>query len=209
MTRRVAIYGAGGFAREVAPLLNDADIVFVSDLCAEQGVVIQDRPVMSFEQLCLPEHHDREVVLAIGHSAARRQLAHKCVAAGLRFGSVMAPTARILRDTILGEGSVICDFCVLTADIRVGVHFEMNLHSYIGHDCIIGDYVTFAPNVACNGHVTIEAGAYIGTGACLRQGSAARPLRIGADSIIGMGAVVTSDVPAGETWVGVPARRLH
>jgi acetyltransferase-like isoleucine patch superfamily enzyme len=77
------------------------------------------------------------------------------------------------------------------------------LYSYVEHDCVIGDFVTFAPAVCCNGAVEIGDGAYIGANAVIRQG-----LSIGKNAVIGMGAVVTKDVPAGETWVGNPARPI-
>ncbi len=69
------------------------------------------------------------------------------------------------------------------------MHFHANLYSYVAHDWVIGDFVTFAPGVKCNGNIIIEDHAYIGTGA-----------------VVGMGAVVTKDVPAGATVVGNPAR---
>ncbi|MCW3797511.1 hypothetical protein OMW55_06810 [Sphingomonas sp. BN140010] len=46
-------------------------------------------------------------------------------------------------------------------------------------------------------------GASIGAGAVILPG-----LTIGEGAMIGAGAVVTHDVPAGETWVGNPARRI-
>ena len=93
--------------------------------------------------------------------------------------------------------------------MRIGKSFHANIYSYVAHDCRIGDFVTFAPKVCCNGNVHIEDHAYIGTGAIIRQGTPERPLVIGEGAVVGMGAVVTRDVPAGVTVVGNPARPLE
>jgi acetyltransferase-like isoleucine patch superfamily enzyme len=71
---------------------------------------------------------------------------------------------------------------------------------------VIGDFVTFAPGVHCNGNVLIEDHAYIGAGAILRQGKPGEPLVIGRGAVVGMGAVVTRNVAPGTTVVGNPAR---
>ncbi len=71
---------------------------------------------------------------------------------------------------------------------------------------MIGDFVTFAPGVKCNGNIHIQAHAYIGAGAVIKQGTPDQPLVIGSGAIVGMGAVVTKSVPAGVTVVGNPAR---
>ena len=104
----------------------------------------------------------------------------------------------------IGPGALFSPFTVVTSNVRIGSHFHCNLYSYVEHDCLIGDFVTFAPAVRCNGNVSIGDGAYIGSGAIIRQG-----LTIGAGAVVGMGAVVTRDVPAGETWVGNPAKSLR
>ena len=71
---------------------------------------------------------------------------------------------------------------------------------------MIGDYVTFAPAVKCNGNVHIEDHVYVGAGAVIKQGSPDNPLIIGEGAVIGMGAVVTKSIPAGMTVVGNPAK---
>ena len=73
---------------------------------------------------------------------------------------------------------------------------------------MIGDFVTFAPGVMCNGNVVIEDYAYIGAGAVIKQGQPGAPLVIGHGAVVGMGAVVTTSVPSGATVVGNPARVL-
>ena len=73
----------------------------------------------------------------------------------------------------------------------------MQTFMYVAHDSVIGDYVTFAPRVCVNGHTIIHDDVYIGTGAVLKQGTKDKPLIIGRGSLIGMGSVVTKDVPPG------------
>jgi acetyltransferase-like isoleucine patch superfamily enzyme len=109
----------------------------------------------------------------------------------------------------IGDGACLSPFVTLTSNIRIGRCFHANLYSYVEHDCVIGDFVTFAPGVKCNGNVTVDDHAYIGAGAVLKQGEPGKPLVIGRGAVVGMGAVVTKSVPPGVTVVGNPARVLE
>lgn len=200
---KLAIYGPGGFGRELVQSALDAagrsgQVVFVSDDPAEVGRTVCGLPVIGPDQLDCP------AVIAVGDPAVRRRIADRVIA-----GDLAAPTHRRGPDVIVGEGSVFCDFTVVTASARIGRHFQCNIYSYVAHDCVIGDFVTFAPNVCCNGNVHIEDDVYVGTGAILRQGAAGKPLRIGKGAVIGMGAVVTKDVPPGVTVIGNPAKPME
>ena len=108
----------------------------------------------------------------------------------------------------VGAGAVLSPFVTITSNVRIGQHFHANLYSYVEHDCVVGDFVTFAPGVHCNGNVVVEDHAYIGTGAILKQGQPGKPLVIGRGAVVGMGAVVTKSVAPGVTVVGNPARPL-
>jgi sugar O-acyltransferase (sialic acid O-acetyltransferase NeuD family) len=177
---KIAIYGAGGFGQEVGQFLaSDHEAYFVTDDNAD---------------IIAP---DDKIVLAIGDSRSREAL-HKRYE-GQILDRAVASTAVIRSDC--GAGAVFCDFTMVTAPVQIGRQFQCNIYSYVAHDCVIGDYVTFAPQVCCNGNVTIGDHAYIGTGATIRQG-----VTIGAHAIVGMGAVVVKDVPAGATVMGNPAR---
>jgi sugar O-acyltransferase (sialic acid O-acetyltransferase NeuD family) len=145
----------------------------------------------------------RSMVLAVANGPIRAKLAEECAAAGLSFFNVRHSSMIQMDDVEIGEGALFSPFTTVTSNVRIGRHFHCNLYSYVEHDCMIGDFVTFAPGVKCNGNVTIGDGAYLGAGAVIRQG-----LNIGAGATVGMGAAVTKDVPAGETWVGNPARPI-
>jgi sugar O-acyltransferase (sialic acid O-acetyltransferase NeuD family) len=147
---------------------------------------------------------DDELCIAIGNSPVRRELAERLK--GHSVANVIAPTAIIGEDVEIGEGAVFCDHTMVTASARIGRQFQCNIYSYVAHDCVIGDYVTFGPRVCCNGNVHIGDGAHIASGANIRNGTPDKPLLIGAGAFVGMGAVVTKDVPPGITVIGNPAR---
>jgi sugar O-acyltransferase (sialic acid O-acetyltransferase NeuD family) len=148
---------------------------------------------------------DDRVVFAVGSSADRRALAERFP--DQRLGTIISRTAIISPSATVGEGAVVCDYSVINNGATIGRHFQANVFSQVSHDCVIGDYVTFSPRVSCNGWVSIEDDVFIGAGAIIRNGSAERRLKIGRGATIGMGAVVTADVPAMAKVVGVPAKQ--
>ena len=165
-------------------------------------------PVLTYAEWLRQPATSRHVNIAIANSATREKLVKRCEADGVSFFEVRAANVVQLDEVHFGEGAILCPFVTLTSNIRIGRHFHANLYSYVEHDCTIGDFVTFAPGVKCNGNVVIEDHAYIGTGAIIKQGLPDKPLVIGKRAVVGMGAVVTKDVPAGTTVVGNPARPL-
>lgn len=210
-----AVYGTGGAGREAAALIHsahqtlnsDPDIVFVDDN-PQRPSQVNGLPVIGFQQLCSDEHHVREIIIAIGSGRVREAIDRKCTDAGLTVGSLVSPTARLLTEFPAGEGAVICDFVLVTADVRIGRCVRMDFTTYVAHDCVIGNYVTLSPRSSVNGAVHIEDHAFIGAHAVIRNGIPKKPLVIGKGAVVGMGAVVTKDVPAGVTVVGNPAQPL-
>jgi sugar O-acyltransferase (sialic acid O-acetyltransferase NeuD family) len=207
------IYGAGGCGRGIMPLareqlqLGDGDeLVFVDD--GDVGTVINGHRVLTFEEFASSQG-ELNIALAAAESRLRQRLAEKCSERAIGFFSVWAANSVRMDSVEVGEGALISPFVTLTSNIRIGRHFQANIYSYVEHDCVIGDFVTFAPRVACNGNIHIGDHAYIGTGAVIRQGLPGKPLRIGEGAVVGMGAVVTRDVEPGTTVVGVPARPMQ
>jgi acetyltransferase-like isoleucine patch superfamily enzyme len=73
----------------------------------------------------------------------------------------------------------------------------------VGHDAVVEDFAMIAPGSVLSGFVRVGEAAYVGGGARVRQRS-----HIGAKALVGLGAVVIGDVPAGQSVVGNPARVL-
>jgi sugar O-acyltransferase (sialic acid O-acetyltransferase NeuD family) len=213
--KRFAIFGVSGCGRGVLPLarqqlvssaLRDWDLVFVDD--NPPAPTVNGHRVLTYADWLAEEGEERRISLAIANGEIRERLANRCNADGVGFFEVRAGNVVELDDVAIGEGAILCPFVTVTSNVRIGRHFHANLYSYVEHDCRIGDFVTFAPGVKCNGNVTIEDHAYIGAGAVIKQGVPGKPLVIGGGAVVGMGAVVTKDVPPGAVVVGNPARLL-
>lgn len=212
MTKLYGVYGASGCGRGIMPLLRaqvageDAELVFIDDSSSAEQV--NGHPVWSWNRFHTAPAASRHAALAIANSAIRKELDARCAAEGVVVTHVQAANVVIMDDVEIAPGALLSPFVTLTSNIRIGRCFHANLYSYVEHDCVIGDYVTFAPGVRCNGNVVIEDNAYIGAGAVIRQGVPGAPLRIGRGATVGMGAVVTRNVPDGMVVVGNPARPL-
>jgi sugar O-acyltransferase (sialic acid O-acetyltransferase NeuD family) len=208
VTRLIGIYGAGGCGRGIMPLARamplakNARLVFIDDGASQRHINGHD--VMSFDHFKQEKAGEKYVALAVAAAAIRAKMAQQCDNADLSLLSVWAKDAIVMDNVDIAEGALVSPHVTFTSNIKIGRCFHANLYSYVEHDCVIGDYVTFAPGVRCNGNIRIGDRAYIGSGAIIRQN-----LTIGSDAVIGMGAVVTKDVPPGATVVGNPARILE
>lgn len=213
------IYGASGFGVEVMPLLktmikdekwfDNKDIYFVDDSIGSDEKVLNKQQILNFASYKNVKNDKSYISIAIADSKTRRTLTQKCADNNINILNIIASNVVILDETIIGEGYILCPFVTLTSNIIIGKSFQANIYSYIGHNCVVGDYVTFAPGVKCNGNVHIGDNAYIGTGAIIKQGKHDRPLKIGKNAIIGAGSVVVKDVPDGMTVFGNTAVELN
>ncbi|WP_368559887.1 acetyltransferase [Acinetobacter indicus] len=214
MISYIGVYGASGFGKEVMPLarqqyptLEKQQFVFIDDSGA--GTSLNGYQVLSYEDFLKYPDQKKAVTIAIANSQVREKLVKRLTEDQIQHLNIHASNTVILDEVQIGEGSLLCPFTCLTSNIKIGKFFHANIYSYVAHDCVIGDYVTFAPGVKCNGNIHIEDHAYIGTGAVIKQGTPDQPLVIGKGAVVGMGAVVTKSVPPGVTVIGNPARILE
>lgn len=214
--RSIAIYGGGGFAREVAWLVQSCNVdrelykveCFIDDNDALHGTKLNGIPVMSLET-ARERFPSAKVVGAIGNPQTRQETMLKAKGAGFDFETIIHPRTERSQWIEIGLGTVICAGNILTTNISIGRQVQINLDCTIGHDVIMGDYTTLAPGVHVSGLVHFGCRVYVGTGAVIINGTSAAPITIGDDAIIGAGACVTRSVPEGITVVGIPAKPMR
>ncbi|HAU5068273.1 NeuD/PglB/VioB family sugar acetyltransferase [Citrobacter amalonaticus] len=205
------IFGASGFGREVLPLvrplLERDDAIYFIDT-ESQLEPVNGVNVISYSDFLNIESGIKFATIAIANADIRQKIESELLRDKVTILNVVADNVIIMDDVKLGDGAILCPFVTLTSNINIGRSFHANIYSYVAHDCIIGDYVTFAPSVKCNGNIVIEDHVYIGTGAMIKQGTQDKPIVIGEGAVIGMGAVVTKSVKAGDVVFGCPAKSI-
>lgn len=202
--KKIAIFGAGAFARDVLSLVSDSGLIGRVGYLYESESIWTKRTVVGFEvrPLSLFDAHEEIAVIAIGSSAGRRVI-RESLPNDTTYITLTHPNVPIGPRTELGAGTVICAGSIISPDVTIGEHVQLNHLTTIAHDSVLGDFVTAAPAVHVSGHCRVGHDSYLGTNACLRD-----RITIPANTTIGMGSVVIQSVKRPGVYVGNPAREL-
>jgi acetyltransferase EpsM len=203
-TRPLLILGTRTLAIEVADFVSEIPgyqlVGFVENMDPQAcGGKLENLPILWVEELAgLADTHWAVCALA---TTTRSRFTSQAAAYGIRFATLIHPTSRISRTTILGRGTIISPGVIIASHTRLGSHVFVNRGALIGHHTEIGDHVSIQPGANVAGKCRIGPSTYIGMGALVLDN-----MKIGSHSVIGAGAVVTRDVPDRVQVVGVPAK---
>lgn len=210
--KNIAIFGSGGFGREVQMLIEQINAVekkwnFIGffDDGIEKGTIINDAKVLGDTESLNKWAKEIYLVLAIGNPTTKKKIFNNIKNSVIKYPVLVHPNVYIgnKKYVNIGEGSIICGGVIITVNINIGKHVILNLSCTVGHDTNIGDYSSFMPTINISGEVNIKECVYVGTGAKIIN-----QLEIGENTIVGAGAVVSKSLPANCTAVGIPAKAI-
>lgn len=202
----LVLVGASGLAREVLAAVRSHGSLTVTGVLDDDpslhGSTLDQVTVLGgLEEL--RRHPDAQVLLCPGRGAARRRLVDRLGLDATRYARLDATGQGLAADTEMAPGAIVLRGTVATTNVTIGAHAVIMPNVVLTHDDVVGDFATLAAGVVLGGSVQVGEGAYLGMASSVRQG-----VRVGADAVLGMGAVLLEDLPAGETWAGVPARPI-
>jgi sugar O-acyltransferase (sialic acid O-acetyltransferase NeuD family) len=188
---KLALFGYGGHAREVAAQMNKEITFFVDDKYANEI----SKPISSFD----PEIY--QMMVAVADSKEREKIIKK-LPQNTSYFTFIHPTVLLMSEDIeIGVGSFIGAYSILTTNITIGNHAILNRGNQIGHDSRIGDFFSAMPGAIVSGNVVIGTNVYMGNNSSIRE-----KITVGSNAIIGANAAVVKNIITGGTYVGVPAK---
>lgn len=204
--KRLAILGASGHGKVIADaaFLSGWDqIYFYDDAWLEKKAngrwpVVGDTMALLSGSLAFDG-----VIVGIGNNRVRLDKTYEIQRAGLPLVTIVHPAAVISTFAEVGIGSVVLANSVVQIDAVAGCAAIINTASSIDHDCELANGVHVCPGAHLAGGVCVGEKSWIGIGASIKQ-----LVKIGANVMIGAGAVVVADVGDSVTVAGVPARDL-
>lgn len=203
------LIAASGLAREVLATVRDSgqfDVVgILDDDPGRAGTRVDGSHVLGPVSHAL-NYPDAKVVVCVGAGSGRAGIVARLAALGFpdrRYATVVDASVRLPEGCLIGRGNILLGHVTLTAGVTIGNHVVVMPGVTLTHDDAVEDFATFAAGVSLGGGVRVGQAAYLGMNSSVRERTV-----IGAGATVGMGAVVLADVPAGETWAGVPARAI-
>lgn len=208
----IAIFGVGGFGREVLTLIQDINkveptwnVIGFFDDGYEIGYETHGLKNLGGTKELSEWMTPLAVTIAIGTPRIKKAILNNINNELIEYPTLIHPSVIIGdKDSVkIGKGCIMCAYTVVTCDVEIGNYVILNLSCTVGHDTVIKDYSAFMPTCNISGECVIEEGVYCGTGVKIINQTS-----IGAETIVGAGAVVVKPLPAKCTAVGAPAKAI-
>ncbi|MCC7531265.1 MAG: acetyltransferase [Candidatus Melainabacteria bacterium] len=204
MTQTLLVLGTRPFSQEIADVASEVPgysiAGFVENLDKSRcKIQFEEGPIFWIDDIDnMVETH--EAICGIG-TTFRFKFTDQVAAKGMKFATVIHPTARVSSKSTMGQGSLVSVQSVIAAYTTLGEHVLINRGVIVGHHTSIGNFSSVMMGARVAGDTRIGQCTYIGLGAIVKNG-----VTIGDHCIVGAGAVVTKDLPDNVMAYGIPAR---
>lgn len=214
--KKIVIFGAGGLGRETINLIqfringiypNSYELLgfVVEEKYYKPDTVIDGYPLLGTEKWIIDHRDDVCCVIAIGdYSLERERIFHMLDDSGVQLETLIAGNATVAPTASVGKGCYIGNGVLLSAGVVVGDGTFINSRCMFGHDVKIGDFCTFYPRATVSGYCAFGKHARIGGASYIVP-----HIKVGENAVIAAGSVVFSNVKAGTTVLGNPAKRMR
>lgn len=210
---KIAIYGAGGFGKEVACLINrinanggDWQLIGFFDDSKQPGMkVSRYGTVLGGLDALADVTEPLAIALAINDNKVVQRIRESINNANISFPNLIDPSLFLVDEQTvkMGEGNVIQNHCMISCDVTIGSFNLINDHVVIGHDNVIGDYNGLMPGAHLSGGVTIGDNNLLGVASVVLQG-----MTIGNGVTLAANSVLMTLPRNHSTYLGVPARKF-
>lgn len=213
MKKDIAIYGFGGFGREVACLIHEINkvtpmwnLIGYFDDVKPVGTSNRYGKVLGGMKDLNSFPRDLAIVLAIGNGVVINKLVQEIDNSHISFPNIIAPNVMFFdaESTVMGYGNIITFGCRLSCDVHLGNFNILNGCVSLGHDVRIGDFNVLFPETRISGETTIGCLNFFGA-----RSFVAQSLKIGNKTRIGAGSIVLRNTKDGYLYMGNPATRVN
>jgi len=209
----IAIYGFGGFGREVACLLNKINelgptwnLIGFFDDGVEVGTENKYGRVLGGIDTLNSYPTPINLTIAIANPKVIRNIIKNIENSNIEFPNIVAPNVNIfdINSFDLGKGNLIFWGCRLSCDVEIGDFNLLNGAVSLGHDVKIGDYNVLGPSTRLSGNCIVGDENLFGVESVVLQG-----MRIGKRTKIGIGSVVIRNTKDETFYFGNPAKIIE
>ena len=209
----IAIYGAGGFGKEVACLIerinrNGGDwklVGFFDDSKKQDSNISRYGTVLGDMETLLSVDEPLALAIAINENKAVRRIRERIDNPYISFPNLIDPSLFLVdpKTFTVGEGNIIQNDCMISCDVTLGNFNLINDHVVVGHDNSIGNFNGLMPGAHLSGGITIGDNNLLGVASVVLQG-----MTIGNGVTLGANSVLMTQPRDNATYLGVPAKRF-
>lgn len=212
--KKIVLYGAGGLARELVLLIDSINSVFpntyeflgyvVDEKYYIKGKIVDGYPILGTKKWLLDNKNEVVCTCAFANVHEKQRIQEELSCKGVVFESLISPTVKIPKTSTIGPGCVIGVYCLVSTGVHFGPGVFLNSGVSIGHDVIIDGYSSVMPYSSISGFCHVGENVLIGAHSFIVEHK-----KIGDKAVVAAGSIVFSNVKAGTTVLGNPAKRMR